>query len=117
MRGCGVLPGYTTAPFSPVSTRFHPFSPVFRTPSRVVGFRHRTVIQIGLTPVVEVTKSLARALEARDYERAIKMRGKTFKTVLDIFLETREFLDVPQTGNKVCVVHSGSPAAGMNVRQ
>ena len=87
------------------------------TPSRVVGFRHRNVIQIGLTPVVEVTKSLARALEARDYERAIKMRGKTFKTVLDIFLETREFLDVPQTGNKVCVVHSGSPAAGMNVRQ
>eukprot|EP00039_Didymoeca_costata_P011403 m.159955 g.159955 ORF g.159955 m.159955 type:complete len:910 (+) comp15161_c0_seq6:1426-4155(+) len=86
--------------------------------SRIVGMRWNQVFQIDLEESVRRTRELGKALEAKQFEKALKMRGHFFKEILGIYWRGREkILDrASKTGKRrrVVIVHAGAPAAGMN---
>lgn len=84
------------------------------TPSRIVGVRYSKTIQLGLTAAVNVTKSLGKHLADRNFDEAMRLRGSNFQEMFNIFRALRHNIRVPKTGHRICLVHSGSPAAGMN---
>ena len=85
------------------------------TPSRVVGVRYSKTVLLGLTAAVTVTKNLGKALAERNFAEALRLRGGIFTEMLNIYRSIRHNNKVPKTGGyRICLVHAGSPAAGMN---
>lgn len=86
------------------------------TPSRIVGYGPNGIIQVGLTYAVDCTTALGCALERRDYDTALRMRDIGFRSSLNIYVKVRQKApaQVPDKPFRVCIVHAGTPAAGMN---
>jgi 6-phosphofructokinase 1 len=84
----------------------------------LLGTQDNQITRAPLMECVAQTHAVADALAAKDYERAMELRGNNFKEALDI-LHTlvRALPHPPQPGQKrlrLAVMHAGSSAPGMN---
>ncbi len=85
---------------------------------QLIGLRGNRITTAPLMDCVEKTHAVAEAIEAHDYERAMELRGSSFK---EAFLTLKTMLRTlprpPQPGQKrlrLAVMHAGSLAPGMN---
>jgi 6-phosphofructokinase 1 len=86
--------------------------------SQVVGMRGNRVVRIPLAECVSQTREINRLLEAREYPRALELRGNAFVTALRT-LQTllRALPHPPQPGQRrlrLAILNVGAPAPGMN---
>jgi 6-phosphofructokinase 1 len=87
-------------------------------PPSVLGMHENRVKRTPLMECVEKTRSVGLAIADHDYERAMDIRGKSFKNSFRIHRTlVRALPHPPQAGQKrfrLAVMHSGAPAPGMN---
>jgi len=86
--------------------------------SQVIGVRGNRVVRIPLAECVSKTREINKLLEARDYSRALELRGRSFTTALRT-LQTllRALPHQPQPGQRrlrLAILNAGAPAPGMN---
>lgn len=84
----------------------------------LIGLRGNRITQFPLMKCVEETLSVAEAIAEKDYERAMDLRGSSFKEAFQT-LKTmlRSLPHQPEEGQKrlrLAVMHSGAPSPGMN---
>lgn len=85
---------------------------------QIIGLRGNRIVHAPLMECVEKTREVARAIEAHDFERAMELRGSSFREAFETFkLMLRALPHPPQPGQRrlrLAVMHSGAPAPGMN---
>ncbi len=85
---------------------------------QLIGIRGNRITHSPLMECVEKTRSVARAIEAHDYESAMAMRGTSFKESFETLKTMLRALPHPpqpeQKRLRLAVIHTGSPAPGMN---
>jgi 6-phosphofructokinase 1 len=84
----------------------------------VIGMRGNRITSSPLVECVQKTQEVAKAIQAHDYERAMELRGSSFKEAF-VTLKTmlRTLPHPPQPGQKrlrLAVMNSGAPSPGMN---
>ena len=84
----------------------------------LVGMRANRIIHYPLMECVEKTKEVTKAVNDKDYERAVELRSKSFKEAFGT-LKTmvRALPHQPEPGQKrlrIAILNAGAPAAGMN---
>jgi 6-phosphofructokinase 1 len=91
------------------------------TPERepqLIGIRDNRVTYAPLMECVQKTQSIGEVIAARDYERAMDMRGGSFKEAFRIGQTLmRAMPHPPEPGQerlRLAVLNSGAPAPGMN---
>ncbi len=84
----------------------------------LIGLRGNRITHVPLVDCMEVTQSIAKAIADHDYEKAMDLRGGSFKEAFQTYRTTvRALPHPPEPGQKrlrLAVMHSGSPAPGMN---
>ena len=85
---------------------------------QLVGLRNNRIVLSPLMKCVEQTHAVADAIAAHDYERAMDLRGASFKQVFRTLRTLlRSLPHEPTPGQKrlrLAVMNSGAPAPGMN---
>lgn len=88
------------------------------TEPKVIGLRGNRVVQEPLMYCVEQTHAVAKAIAAQDYDRAMLLRGRSFR---EAFRTQRTLVRAlphpPNPGQRrlrIAVMHAGAPASGMN---
>jgi 6-phosphofructokinase 1 len=85
---------------------------------QLIGIRENRVTKSSLMDCVAQTHAVADTIKAGDYEKAMEMRGGSFKEAFETFRTlVRARPRPPQTGQKrfrIAVLNSGGPAPGMN---
>lgn len=109
-RNLGTLLGYAAVALILSSTP--------ETVPQVVGLRGNHISYTPLTECVEKTQEVSKAVADKDYDRAMELRGSSFREAFST-LKTmlRALPHPPQPGQKrlrLVVMHSGMPAPGMN---
>ncbi|KAA1467507.1 6-phosphofructokinase [Dentipellis sp. KUC8613] len=87
-------------------------------PSYMIGIRENKITRVPLVEAVKMTKAVAKAIEEKDFDKAMSLRDPEFRESLDGFiatstLETEPHLPVEQR-MRVAIMHMGAPAGGMN---
>jgi 6-phosphofructokinase 1 len=85
---------------------------------QLLGIRQNRVQRSSLLENVEATHSVADFIAERNYEKAMELRGGSFK---DAFRTLRTLIrakphqpDPGRTRRRIAILHAGSPAPGMN---
>jgi 6-phosphofructokinase 1 len=85
---------------------------------QVIGLRGNRITSSPLMECVTKTHAVAEAIEKKDYETAMSLRGGSFREAFETFITTMRALPhPPQPGQKrlrLAILHSGAPAPGMN---
>jgi 6-phosphofructokinase 1 len=85
---------------------------------QLIGLRGNRIISSPLMECVEKTRSVAQAIQAHDYETAMKLRGSSFiESYETLRTMLRALPHAPQPGQKrlrLALMHAGAPAPGMN---
>ncbi|ETN38272.1 6-phosphofructokinase subunit alpha [Cyphellophora europaea CBS 101466] len=89
------------------------------TPSPVITIRENKIERSNLMDCVALTKSVAKAIEAKDFDRAMHLRDVEFSDYFESYLMTISTdspkLRLPENQRmRVAIVHVGAPAGGMN---
>ncbi|KZV60304.1 6-phosphofructokinase [Peniophora sp. CONT] len=89
------------------------------TPSYMIGIRENVITRVPLMDAVAQTRSVADAIAAKDFDKAMHMRDPEFKESLQGFFYTANLPDpaneVPKEKRlRVAIMHMGAPAGGMN---
>ncbi|AMD20318.1 HDL426Wp [Eremothecium sinecaudum] len=89
------------------------------TPSPLIGILENKIIRMPLMESVKLTKEVATAIEAKDFDKAISLRDTEFIELYDNFISTTikddgsEF--VPENERlRIGIVHVGAPSAALN---
>ena len=84
----------------------------------LIGLRNNRIVHLPLMQCVEQTHAVADAIAARDYERAMDLRGSSFKrafhTLQTLLRSLPHELKPGQKRLRIAVMNSGAPAPGMN---
>lgn len=85
---------------------------------QLIGLRGNRITTLPLMECVEKSHEATRAIEQMDYQKAMELRGNSFREAFQT-LKTmlRALPHEPQPGRKrlrLAVMHSGAPAPGMN---
>lgn len=84
----------------------------------VIGLSGNRVVRTPLSECLEKTWAVAEAIKMNDYERAMELRGGSFKEAFHIVRTVvRTFPHDPTPGQRrmrIGVLHGGGPAPGMN---
>ncbi len=84
----------------------------------LIGLRGNRITSSPLMECVEQTLSVTSAVNAHDYEKAMQLRGSSFKesfTTLKTLLRSLPHAPAPEQRRlRLAVMHAGSPAPGMN---
>lgn len=84
----------------------------------VIGIRNNRMTRLPMMESVRKTQSVAEAIDARDYERAISLRSSSFKDAFKTFKTMVRALPHPIDPAKkrfrIAVLNAGAPAPGMN---
>ncbi len=84
----------------------------------LIGMRGNRIVCSPLMDCVKQTRTVADAIAAHDYERAMELRGSSFKAAFRTMRTlVRALPHPPEPGQKqlrLAVMHSGAPAPGMN---
>ncbi len=85
---------------------------------QVIGLRGNRTVATPLTECVRQTHAVAEAIQAREYRRAMHLRGNSFAEALETFLTLiRAQPRPPRQGQprfRIAVLNAGAPAPGMN---
>ncbi|XP_036418312.1 ATP-dependent 6-phosphofructokinase, platelet type [Colossoma macropomum] len=87
------------------------------TPACVVSLRGNQAIRLPLMECVQMTQEVQRAMDKKNFEEAVKLRGRSFENNLNTYklLSYRKpDSEVPKSPFNVAVLNVGAPAAGMN---
>jgi 6-phosphofructokinase 1 len=88
------------------------------TPPQLVGVRHNRVTRRRLAECVEATRQVATAIEYREFNEALRLRGGGFSDNLDTLQTLLRSLPNPprpdQRRFRLAVLSSGGPSPGMN---
>lgn len=86
--------------------------------SYLIGMRHNRIIHVPLMECVEKTHAIADAIAAKEYDRAITLRGNSFRESINVMRTlVRTLPREPEPGQKrlrIAVMNAGGPAPGMN---
>jgi 6-phosphofructokinase 1 len=84
----------------------------------LIGMRGNRIVRTPLAECLGATRSVADAIAAHNYERAMELRGGSFKAAFRTMRTlVRALPHPPEPGQKqlrLAVMHSGGPAPGMN---
>lgn len=89
------------------------------TPSPLIGILENKIIRMPLVESVKLTKSVATAIENKDFDKAISLRDTEFIELYENFLSTTvkddgaELLPANERLN-IGIVHVGAPSAALN---
>jgi 6-phosphofructokinase 1 len=85
---------------------------------QLLGLQQNRIIRSPLVACVQQTLDVAEAIEAKEYERAMAMRGDSFKEALDILQTVVQALPrspkPKQQRLRLAIINAGSLAPGMN---
>ncbi|RMF46820.1 MAG: 6-phosphofructokinase [Anaerolineae bacterium] len=85
---------------------------------QVIGLRGNRTVLTPLTECVRQTQAVAEAIQRREYQRAMQLRGSSFAEAMETFLTLiRAQPRPPQEGQsriRLAVMNAGAPAPGMN---
>jgi 6-phosphofructokinase 1 len=85
---------------------------------QLIGMRGNRITKSPLMDCVEKTRSVAATIEAHEYEKAMALRGSSFKEAFDTLKTMLRALPHPpqpdQKRLRLAVMHAGAPAPGMN---
>jgi 6-phosphofructokinase 1 len=89
------------------------------TPSPMIGIAENKIVKRKLVEAVELTKSVAKAIESKDFDKAISLRDTEFSEHLKylIAINTADFKEpsLPlEKRKKFAIINVGAPAGGMN---
>ncbi|AET39000.1 6-phosphofructokinase subunit alpha Ecym_3522 [Eremothecium cymbalariae DBVPG len=89
------------------------------TPSPLIGILENKIIRMPLMESVKLTKQVATAIEAKDFEKAISLRDTEFIELYENFIATTIRDDgteyVPEDERlKIAILHVGAPSAALN---
>ncbi|KZW02846.1 6-phosphofructokinase [Exidia glandulosa HHB12029] len=89
------------------------------TPSYMIGIQENKITRIPLLEAVKQTHAIAKAVEAKDYEKAMSLRDPEFAESLESFYTSSISLDskrrLPEDKRlRIGIIHVGAPAGGMN---
>jgi 6-phosphofructokinase 1 len=84
----------------------------------VIGMRNNRITRAPLMRCVEQTRAAAQAIAARDYDRAMELRGGSFREAYETLRTLVQTLPRPSSAGqrqlRLAVLHAGGPAPGMN---
>merc|ERR1719228_1741285 len=87
-------------------------------PSCVVSLDGNAAVRVPLMACVEKTQAVTKAMEAKNWELAVQLRGKSFQRNLETYrmlTRVRPPADKGEkTGWNLAVMHIGAPCCGMN---
>jgi len=85
---------------------------------QLIGLRGNRITKSPLMGCVEKTHSVAETIEAHEYEKAMSLRGSSFKEAFDTLKTMLRALPHPpqpdQKRLRLAIMHAGAPAPGMN---
>ena len=89
------------------------------TPTPVISIIENQIVRKPLVEAVKATQAVATAIEARDFDRAMKLRDAEFAEYNRTYNMTTETdqpdLVLPQDKRmRIAIIHVGAPAGGMN---
>ncbi|GAA5881630.1 hypothetical protein JCM1840_004225 [Sporobolomyces johnsonii] len=88
------------------------------SPSPVIGIQENKITRRPLMEAVAQTQEVAKAIEAKDFNRALSLRDPEFEDCLHAFRATTRLnteYRVPEKERmRVGIIHTGAPAGGMN---
>lgn len=89
------------------------------TPSPLIGIEENKIVRLSLVDAVRITKSVAAAIESKDFNKAMSMRDSEFIEHLSNFMAinsaNHEKPTLPkEKRKKIAIVNVGAPAGGMN---
>ena len=89
------------------------------TPSPLIGIEENKIIRMPLVESVKLTKSVAAAIEAKDFDLAISLRDSEFIDSYQNFIQTTVKDDgsqlVPEDQRlNIAIIHVGAPTAALN---
>lgn len=84
----------------------------------VIGIRANSIAVMPLMECVEKTQAVAKAIAAKDYEKAISLRSTSFKeafsTLKTMVRALPHAIDPQKKRLRIAILNAGAPAAGMN---
>jgi 6-phosphofructokinase 1 len=84
----------------------------------LIGMRNNRITRVPLMQCVERTCAVAKAIAAHDYDRAMDLRGGSFREAFDILRTLVRTLPHPPDPSRrrlrLAVLNAGSPSPGMN---
>uniref|UniRef100_A0A4W4GQ17 ATP-dependent 6-phosphofructokinase n=2 Tax=Electrophorus electricus TaxID=8005 RepID=A0A4W4GQ17_ELEEL len=87
------------------------------TPACVVSLCGNQAVRLPLMECVQMTQAVQKAMDKKNFEEAVKLRGRSFENNLNTYklLSYRKTDSVmPKSAFNVAVLNVGAPAAGMN---
>ncbi|KAK5441428.1 6-phosphofructokinase, alpha subunit, partial [Exophiala xenobiotica] len=89
------------------------------TPTPVITIRENKILRSDLQECVRLTESAAKAIQARDWNAAMKLRDAELREGFDSYKLTTSpestRLRIPQEHRiRIAIIHVGAPASGMN---
>ncbi|PVD32211.1 hypothetical protein C0Q70_07640 [Pomacea canaliculata] len=89
------------------------------TPACVVSLEGNQTVRVPLMECVARTKAVQAAMDERNFEEAVRLRGKSFQNNLNTYrllskLRPPSSLCTQQTHRNLAVMNVGAPACGMN---
>ena len=89
------------------------------TPSPVISIIENKIVRKPLVEAVRATQAVAKAIECREFDRAMDLRDAEFSEYNRTYLMTTEtdqpeLLLPPSKRMRIAIVHVGAPAGGMN---
>ncbi len=86
--------------------------------SKIIGLRKNKVTELSLMKSIERTRSIAKYIEAGDFDKAIELRGESFNDELNTFKTLAQAFPSKDKQSKgklnLLVLNAGSLAPGMN---
>jgi len=87
------------------------------TPAAVVSLDGNAAVRVPLMACVEKTQAVTKAMNERNWELAVQLRGKSFQRNLETYkmlTRLKPPLQTDRTGWNLAVMHVGAPCCGMN---
>lgn len=89
------------------------------TPSPLIGIEENKIVRLSLVDAVRITKSVAEAIDNKDFDKAMSMRDSEFVEHLSNFLAINsadhEKPTLPEDKRRrIAIINVGAPAGGMN---
>lgn len=89
------------------------------TPSPLIGIEESQIVRLSLVDAVRITKSVADAIERKDFEGAMALRDADFTEHLKNFMAINSAIheepSLPvEKRKRIAIINVGAPAGGMN---
>lgn len=89
------------------------------TPSPLIGIEENQIVRLSLVDAVRITKSVADAIDSKDFEGAMALRDADFTEHLNNFMAINSAIHEDPTlpvdqRRRIAIINVGAPAGGMN---